>query len=160
MKPFLYRWNRRKPITKILIHCSATRPKRAATEARKDIHRLHQEEKNFDGIGYHVFIQRDGTVQYGRNFDHIGSHAIRHNDGSIGICLAGGVADNGDPEANYTDAQWQSLDHQVLPALMLLFPEAEIGGHCDLPKVSKACPCFDVRRRYCRRKMIRCTQWR
>lgn len=43
----------------------------------------------WDGIGYHYFIEKDGTLKSGRPENVKGAHAIGYNDKSVGICLAG-----------------------------------------------------------------------
>lgn len=40
-------------------------------------------------IGYHWFIEKDGTIKQGRADEDIGLHTIGMNSRSIGICLAG-----------------------------------------------------------------------
>ncbi len=40
-------------------------------------------------IGYHYYIERDGTVFQGRADNDEGAHTIKYNKRSIGICLAG-----------------------------------------------------------------------
>jgi N-acetyl-anhydromuramyl-L-alanine amidase AmpD len=62
----------------------------------------------------------------------------------VGICLVGGVSEQGEPEANYTDAQWVAL-RELLTELMKQYPTAHVCGHNSFPGVTKACPCFDVR---------------
>ena len=43
----------------------------------------------WEGIGYHWFIERDGTEWQGRPEHRHGAHTIGQNKKSIGICLAG-----------------------------------------------------------------------
>ena len=40
-------------------------------------------------VGYHYFIERDGTVKQARKLTDEGCHTIGENTQSIGICLAG-----------------------------------------------------------------------
>lgn len=40
-------------------------------------------------IGYHYFIEKDGTLTQGRSDDEEGAHAVGYNKQSLGICLAG-----------------------------------------------------------------------
>lgn len=101
--------------------------------------------------GYHIVILRDGTIEaaiYGnkcRPLSRPGAHARGHNRRSFGVCMVGGVAEDGKtPENNFTAAQFESLE-RVLHSLLDVAPGSEILGHRDLPKVAKACPCFDVR---------------
>lgn len=108
-----------------------------------DIRRWHR-AKGWLDIGYHFVIRRDGTVETGRNIATPGAHVEGFNSCSIGICMVGGLDDKGDPENNFTEAQFRSLYHQ-LQLLQAKFPNASIQGHRDFPKVAKACPSFDVR---------------
>lgn len=100
--------------------------------------------RGFREIGYHFVIRRDGEVETGRPLGEIGAHARGHNHRSVGVCLVGGRGAGGGAEANFTAAQYDAL-WRLLGALAPRFPDAEVLGHADLPKVRKACPCFDVR---------------
>jgi len=40
-------------------------------------------------IGYHYYIEKDGSVHQGRADTDVGAHCKGYNDKSIGICLAG-----------------------------------------------------------------------
>lgn len=100
--------------------------------------------KGWQDIGYHYVITRDGEKQFGRGESIAGAHARGYNSESIGICLVGGINDKGDADANYTLYQYNALSC-LLDEMLVKYPCAEIIGHRDLPNVSKACPCFDVR---------------
>ena len=94
-------------------------------------------------IGYNLFIRRNGFVEMGRPLEARGAHVKGYNDVALGICLAGGVDEDAYPEDNFTIKQKQSLA-QWIKALRLMYPTAIIQGHRDFPRVSKACPSFDV----------------
>lgn len=128
-------------INYIVIHCDATRP--SVNFDVTDIDRIHR-EKGWDGIGYHWFIKRDGTLQPGRPEIKRGAHVYGHNADSIGICMAGGLnEDTYKPENNYTDMQFATLE-VLLREKIVEYPNARILGHRDFIGVAKACPCFDV----------------
>jgi len=133
-------WKKLKAVTRIVIHCSATKEDQNFTV--EDIRRWHRQRGWLD-VGYHYVITRDGTIEDGRPSDAPGAHARGFNHNSIGICLIGGVDGSMKPEANYTHAQWESLEALVRDQLVL-HPDATVLGHRDLPKVNKACPSFDV----------------
>lgn len=138
-----------RPITALVVHCSATpagKPFRAA-----DIDRWHR-EKGWAGIGYHFVIPLDGSVEPGRELAEIGAHVEGHNRDTIGICLIGGVDATGKPANTFNQRQFDALEHQ-LNALRAKWPKARICGHRDFPNVNKACPSFDVRA-WCRTKGI------
>lgn len=143
----------RKTTAFIAIHCSATRPSLDVTMAMvRGWHRA----RNFIAEGYHYLIRRDGTLEVGRPEGVIGAHVENFNHNSIGICLAGGVAEDFTPhkpgtpwrgdgaENNFTEAQFKTLA-KLLIELKARYPKAVIQGHRDFPNVRKSCPCFDVR---------------
>lgn len=107
-----------------------------------DIDRWHR-EKGWWRIGYHFVIRRDGTLEVGRPLHNAGAHAKGFNNCSWGICMAGGRAEDGGPENNFTPAQFETL-RSTVAFLKVLAPQADVDGHRDLPEVTKDCPCFDV----------------
>lgn len=135
-----------KPIRKveyIVVHCAATTEDQDIGAA--EIRGWHLQRGWLD-IGYHKVIRRNGVVEDGRPLTQPGAHARGYNHRSWGICLVGGVeSDNKTPEANFTHAQWESLE-RVIRDMKAEAPSAELVGHCDLPGVQKACPCFNVHR--------------
>lgn len=142
----------RKSTDTLVVHCSATRATQDIGVA--EITRWHQ-AKGWETIGYHFVIRRDGTVEPGRLVQMIGAHVQGHNATSIGICLVGGLAADGNAENNFTPEQFQQL-RALLVQLLLAFPDCRIVGHRDLSPDSdgdgkieprewiKACPSFDV----------------
>lgn len=128
-------------ITLIVVHCSATKPSQDIGVS--EIRTWHMRDNGWSDVGYHYVIRRDGSVETGRPEAVAGAHAKGHNQSSIGVCLVGGLDEQGRPAPDYTDAQWQAL-RTTLDALRERYPEAVIVGHRDLPGVAKACPSFDV----------------
>ena len=131
----------RRETTALVVHCAATTPTQDIGAA--EIRKWHVEERGWSDIGYHYVIRRNGTVETGRPVTDVGAHVAGYNSETVGICLVGGINERGDPDANYTDAQWNSL-HGLLVALRVRYPHARICGHRDFPNVLKACPSFDV----------------
>ncbi|CAN8138991.1 N-acetylmuramoyl-L-alanine amidase [uncultured Thiomicrorhabdus sp.] len=127
-------------INTLVIHCSATK---ASMDIGVDEITEWHRNRGFFTIGYHFVIRRDGTIENGRMIDKMGAHAKGHNRDSFGICMVGGLDDKGKPENNYTAEQWSSLS-KLTRELYDHYPIRTIVGHRDLPKVNKACPCFDV----------------
>ena len=123
----------------IIIHCSATRP--AMDIGAKEIRGWHVNDNGWSGIGYHGVIRRDGTLESGRSLDEAGAHCRGKNAHSVGICLVGGLNDTGKPEANFTPAQWATLE-RVVRDLLRKYPGASVAGHNEF--AAKACPCFNV----------------
>lgn len=146
-------------IDTIVIHCSATKHTRTdlnwvpahlnrvpAHLDRAFIRKIHVEENGWSDIGYHWIITRSGTVQKARPVTQTGAHARGHNKTSIGICLMGGLYDNGLPSEGIGHF---SIEQQLALAWMIdqskhHFPITRVVGHRDLPDVKKACPCFSV----------------
>lgn len=131
----------RKETNHLVVHCSATPP--TMDIGVKEITRWHR-ERGFLAIGYHFVVRRDGTVEKGRAEHLIGAHVEGHNKDSLGICLVGGVDAEGQPEDNFTPEQYAAL-RSLLDRLLAAYPGAEVLGHRDFPRVSKACPSFDVK---------------
>lgn len=131
-------------IKEIYIHCSATGPDLDIGAA--EIRQWHTDPKPYGNgwadIGYHYVIRRDGSVEKGRDESVPGAHVLGHNKSSLGVCLVGGVDQNGKPDCNFTRSQWGSL-----AALMLNItqrhPQAIVRGHRDADS-GKDCPTFDA----------------
>jgi len=140
----------------LIVHC-------AATYADMDIdaywiNALHL-RKGWSGAGYHIFITRSGDIQtaatgfpmrpLNRKGAHVGGCGREWNGKTLGVCLAGGIAKDGTPENNFTDAQMKSL-RKVIDDMQDIydFPDEKIIGHRDLIRMTnsspKACPCFSV----------------
>lgn len=124
-------------INLIVIHCSATRSDRRFSV--EDLIACH--DARFGFTGYHYYITRDGQVYQTRHENLPGAHARHYNQHSIGICYEGGLTPEGHPADTRTPAQKAALWH-LLQSLKADYPKARILGHCELPHVAKACPCF------------------
>lgn len=109
---------------------------------RREIDLWHR-DRGFKEIGYHYLIRRDGTKERGRADRIPGAHVTGHNATTIGICLIGGLNEQGHPAPEYTDAQWSSL-RKLIQELLIAYPGADVLGHRDFPNVAKECPCFSV----------------
>lgn len=128
-----------KPITEIILHCTATPAGRDLHVA--DIRRYHLQQ-GFADIGYHYLIALDGTVEQGRDTALVGAHCYGHNDRSIGVVYVGGLDASGAPRDTRTPAQRESL-RRLVAGLRERYPQATVHGHCEF--VAKACPCFNVK---------------
>lgn len=139
-------------INLIVIHCSATREDRTFTE--QDLEVCHR-RRSFNGIGYHFYIRKDGSIIATRPIEKIGAHAKGWNLKSIGICYEGGLNKRGKPKDTRTEPQKQSL-RLLIEQLLKEFPGCRVCGHRDLsPDLNgngeiepeewiKECPCFDA----------------
>lgn len=140
----------------IVVHCSATPYGKDYSAA--DIDRWHR-ARGWLMCGYHFVIRLDGTIESAAKGNrtrplekagaHVGGCGAGWNKRSIGICLIGGLDENGDAkEDGFNDEQYQAL-YSLLLELDLDYPDCDILGHRDLIELTnsspKACPCFDVK---------------
>jgi N-acetylmuramoyl-L-alanine amidase len=130
-------------VKEIIIHCSATREdQQVSVDTIRDWHLA----KGWNDIGYHFYIDLDGTINKGRDIDKIGAHCKGRNRNSIGICYCGGVESDGKtPKDTRTQEQKDSLLN-VLKTLKAMYPEAVIYSHNEF--AAKACPSFDATEEY------------
>jgi len=116
----------------IVIHYSLTYPDQDIT--RNAIDRMHR-DRGFREIGYHWFIQRDGTLEEGRAEGTLGAHVRGHNSDTIGICFAGGLERKTGPDLgvwNPTPAQEQTMI-QLIQDIQKRWPKArKVVGHRNL----------------------------
>ena len=104
---------------------------------RDEIHRINF-NPNLKAVGYHFWINIDGSVHTGRQAEEIGAHCSGLNSASIGICMVGNGV--------YTTAQWDALA-ELIRLLQTTYADTRIKGHCDTPTGAaqgKTCPSFDV----------------
>lgn len=136
-----------RPITEIIVHCSATRPnwmdgKSAAAKVR-ELRLWHTRDRGWSDIGYHYVIDRDGTVLPGRPLDRVGAHTQGRNTGTVGVCLIGGHGSAATDvfEQNYTAAQDRAL-RALIADLKRKYGKLAVSGHNQW--AAKACPGFEV----------------
>ena len=133
-------------ITEIIVHCSATMPKMdiGADEIREWHTAPKPGGRGWRDIGYHYVIRRNGKREDGRPVGEAGAHVAGRNANSIGVCLVGGIDDNGTPDDNFTGNQMIRL-RTTIRELRAQYPSIRsVIGHRDVPGVAKACPCFNV----------------
>ena len=126
-------------INQVIIHCSFTKVSQDIGE--EEIKDWHVNDNGWSDIGYHFIIRRNGKVEYGRDWTLAGAHTRGHNANSLGVCVVGGMSEEGRPEANYTSEQWVTL-RNLVEFLTLMFPDATVHGHNEFS--GKECPCFHV----------------
>ena len=97
----------------------------------EDIHRVHL-NRGYSGIGYHIYIRKDGSVYRGRPIYAIGAHAYGSNSISVGVCFEG----NFEIE-EMSDAQKQS-GKEVVAYLKELYGINVVKGHKQVN--ATACP--------------------
>ncbi|WRQ13117.1 lysin [Vibrio phage vB_VpM-pA2SJ1] len=136
------------------VHASATPP---SLDIGADWIRAEHLKRGWSDIGYHFVIKRDGMLEPGRPLSRTGAHVYGHNRKNLGVCLVGGVDEDGNPENNFTEAQFEALRVFISDQCGIYgIPLNNIKGHRDWSpdlnadgKISpneyiKACPCFDV----------------
>ena len=131
-------------INDIIVHCAYTKP---SMDVGADEIRQWHLDRGWSDIGYNYVIRRNGLIENGRDLDkdgnvdeEVGAHTLGHNKGSIGICLVGGMNEDGKPDFNFTWTQLQSL-RNLVQNLRTLY-NCPVHGHRDYS--DKPCPCFDV----------------
>lgn len=120
-------------IDMIILHCSDSNI--ASHDNIETIRGWHVNERGFNDVGYHYFIQSNGLIEKGRDLDKIGAHCKGKNKHSIGICLHGKYEDD------FTREQFTSLV-KLIESLAIIIPNITIHGHNEFS--SKTCPVFDV----------------
>ena len=133
----------RKKTDSIIIHCAAT--KASMDIGYKEIRKWHVEDNGWDDVGYHFIIRRNGQLEKARPEGYSGAHAPSHNSRSIGICLVGGMADDGGPENNFTLEQFLTLKDLVNMIMEKYSDITEVLGHCDVQENKPNCPGFNVK---------------
>lgn len=129
-------------ITKIIVHCTATKAGREVTVAEIDgWHRA----RGFRCIGYHYLVNLKGEVSAGRPEAEIGAHCLGQNAESIGVVYAGGLAADGTPADTRTPQQKTAL-RELISDLRRRFPSATVHSHYEF--AAKACPCFNAGEEY------------
>jgi N-acetyl-anhydromuramyl-L-alanine amidase AmpD len=114
----------------IVLHHAAAR-----VASAEDIHKAHLQRDGgtWAGIGYHLYIRKNGEIHRGRPIWASGAHVLGHNGHTVGICCEG----NYDEEAVMPVAQLQAV-REALRYLKDLYPNAAIKCHRDLQ--ATACP--------------------
>lgn len=136
----------RSQTTRIVVHTAA------GLGTRDDVDKYHK-KKGWSGIGYNVYIERDGRVVMGRGEDTRGAHSLKYNSTSLGISYAGcnkssqwnnktlkEAVDNG----TITQTQLDNLIAKIkFYQQKYNIPRDKVIGHYEEP-VAKACPCLPM----------------
>lgn len=125
-------------INEVIVHASATP---ADMDIGFDeINRWHK-RRGWDMCGYHRIIRRNGRVEWGRALATVGAHTKGRNQFSVGLCMVGGLTDDGLPDCNFTHAQFAALWNELL-WLKFQFGPLKVSGHRAY--AIKACPTFNA----------------
>lgn len=133
-----------RPITEIIVHCTATPEGRPTTVAEID---SWHKARGWSGIGYHRVIGLNGERWLGRPIEAVGAHCEGHNTGTIGVVYVGGLAKDGRTAKDTRTNQQKMALRFELTRLLQQFPAINrISGHNQY--AAKACPCFDAKAEY------------
>lgn len=122
--------SRRSVTDTIVLHHAAIK-----TASAEDIHRAHLQRDNgtWAGIGYHLYIRKDGSIHRGRPLWASGAHVLNENWHTVGVCVEG----NYDVETTMPAAQLNAV-REALRYLKGIYPNAAIKCHRDMQ--ATACP--------------------
>lgn len=105
------------------------------------IDRYHRDTNGWQKIGYHHYVEEDGTGKRGREDHEVGAHVGGFNLQSLGLCVSG----HGD-WSPWNQAQVDEVIRKCAQWCgMYRIPVANVIGHREAdehgaPKVSKTCP--------------------
>lgn len=105
----------------IVIHHAA-----ADKATPESIHAYHLSQ-GWAGIGYHLYVRKDGSIHEGRPLWASGAHVLNHNYHTVGVCCEGNYDVAG---AVMPKAQMDAL-HEVLRYLTGIYPGAAVKFHRD-----------------------------
>ena len=132
-----------KSVKLIVVHCVANRCNRPfSTDVLIACGRA-----KYGQCSYHYYVRRNGDVVPLLPESVQGVHARHYNNCSLGIVYEGGLDERGVAKDTRTEAQKHAL-YELLKSLTHDYPDARIVGHCELPGVAKACPCFPASQEY------------
>ena len=104
-------------------------------------------KQKYGQVSYHWYVRRNGDIIPLLSESVQGIHVKGYNWCSLGIVYEGGLNEQGQPADTRTEAQKHSL-YELLKDLTRDYPDARILGHCEFPRVAKACPCFMASKAY------------
>lgn len=144
------RYKRRATTTRIILHDSHTTPDITSGDEVprwKALARDGALRMGLLDIGYHLIIERDGTVAEGRDIELVGTHTPGHNMDSIGVCLVGGRLDMDTSGDNFTSDQWAALFSSIYE-LKGRFGALDVLGHSEVQRYRNRalpnCPPVDM----------------
>lgn len=133
-----------------VVHCTATSQKATLAGIKNG-----WKARGWKNPGYHVLVFPDGYAVELLPIDQISNGVAGHNANSIHISYVGGVAPDGKPIDNRTDAQKHTI-REYLKIWRKIYPQAKIQGHRDFSpdtnhngkidtwEYIKSCPCFNA----------------
>ncbi len=129
------------PITAITVHHDGLDDVIYATDtrtmaARIEHYRVGHRGKGWADIGYHLVIDRAGTLWQGRSIRYQGAHVKNHNEGNIGVLVMGNF------ERQQPTAEQMKTLERVLRELKRTYKVQTKGvyTHREWPDAETACP--------------------
>ncbi|MFM7260359.1 MAG: peptidoglycan recognition family protein [bacterium] len=129
------------PVTAITVHHDGMDDLVYATDtptmaARIERYRVAHRGNGWADIGYHLVIDRAGTLWQGRAIRWQGAHVKNRNEGNVGVLVMGNFE-----RQQPTAAQMRTLD-RVLRDLMRTYrvPKSRVYTHREWPDAQTACP--------------------
>ena len=124
----------KRKVHRVFIHCSASDHAHHDNVATMEKWHL---ARGFREVGYHFFIRKDGTLEYGRDSEKTPAAQKGHNLKTLAICL------HGLKEENFTNAQFKTLK-ALTRQIAHNYENISFHGHCEVS--AKACPVFDYKK--------------
>lgn len=121
-------------VDRIFLHCSAS--DHASHDDIKVIRKWHL-QNGWNDVGYHYFVRKDGTLEYGRDINKTPAAQAGHNTATIAICLHGLDQDK------FTEAQYETLKALCLEINNAYAGELTFHGHREV--AAKACPVYNYK---------------
>ncbi len=121
-------------VDRVFLHCSAS--DHASHDNVATMDRWHK-ERGWSGVGYHLFIRKDGTLENGRSLNKTPAAQAGHNKGTIAICC------HGLDKKKFTAAQMKTLKKLCVEINNAYGGAITFHGHREV--ASKACPVFDYK---------------
>lgn len=132
----------------IIVHTAA------GIMTRDAVHADHIRNRKWKGIGYNLYIERNGQLVDGRGEDAIGAHAEGYNSKSIGISYSGCAQKYPPTNQPFNNAiSGETITQNQLNVLISTIknlqqkyniPKDKVLGHTETPGVGKACPCINM----------------
>lgn len=128
----------------IVLHTAAAYDAKNQTVVHQPVRVIdayHREHNGWQKIGYHWYVEEDGTGERGRADHEVGAHVGGFNVNSLGLCVSG----HGD-YAPWNEAQMAEVMRKCAQWCgMYRVPVAHVIGHRETPDfgappVAKTCP--------------------
>lgn len=108
------------PVKYIILHHAA------GNGSVKGIHEYHKNVNGWSGIGYHLYVRKNGEVWEGRPIDKTGAHCLGFNGCSVGICF------EGDFSSERMEKTQREAGRAAIAYVRGIYPDAETLGHREL----------------------------